>query len=169
MSKKVLMVVAPDGFRDAEYLDPRQVLEAAGAEIKVASLVTGESRGVEGTVAKIDLTVDQVKVEDFDAVIFVGGPGMVGLVGDKRLMTLAKAFYQAGKLTTGICAATGILANANLLTDKKATGWAGVQQIISSHGGSYTGQDVEMDGKIITGKGPGAAKAFGQKIAGSLK
>lgn len=163
------MVVAPDEFRDAEYLDPRRVLEAAGAEIKVASLVPGESRGVEGTVAKIDLTVDQVKVEDFDAVVFVGGPGMVGLVGDKRLMALAKVFNQAGKLTAGICAAVGILANANLLTDKKATGWTGIQSIISSHGGSYTGQDVETQDKIITGKGPGAAKAFGQKIAAALK
>lgn len=169
MSKKVLMVVAPDEFRDAEYLDPRRVLEAAGAEIKVASLVPGESRGVEGAVAKIDLTVDQVKVEDFDAVVFVGGPGMVGLVGDKRFMALAKAFSQAGKLTTGICAAVGILANANLLTEKKATGWPGIQQIISSHGGNYTGQDVESEDKIITGKGPCAATAFGQRIAAVLK
>ena len=40
---------------------------------------------------------------------------------------------------------------------------------IKNEGAIYTGNSVEVDGKIVTGNGPTAAKEFGEKIAELLK
>lgn len=168
-SKKVLMVVAPVGFRDEEYAEPRQVLESAGAEIKVASIQSGAAKGAGGMEAKIDLTVSRVNVNDFDAVVFVGGPGMAEIIGDDTLQTLAKKFYEAGKLTTAICVAPAVLAKAGVLAGKKATAWSGAESDLRAGRADYTGERVTIDGLIITANGPAAAKEFGEKITEALR
>ncbi len=114
--------------------------------------------------ALIDLLITEVKAENFDAVIFVGGQGMVPLVRDERLTSLARQFYNAGKITTAICIAPMVLANAGLLKNKKATVWQGAQSDFVKCGAIYTGNNVEIDGKIITANGPGAAGKFGEII-----
>jgi protease I len=37
--------------------------------------------------------------------------------------------------------------------------------ILKEQGANYTGGTVEVDGRIITGNGPEAAQAFGEKLA----
>ncbi len=168
-NKKVLMVIAPKDFRDSEYIEPRSVIENSGAEVKVASIQSGVAIGAEGTKAQIDLTVSEVNIEDFDAVVFVGGPGMAQIIGDESLQVLAKKFYGAGKLTTAICVAPAILAKAGILSGKQATAWSGVKEDLENSGAVYTGEAVTVDGKIITGNGPVAAREFGEKIVEKLK
>ena len=168
-SKKILMVVSPIDFRDAEYFEPRKILEAAGAEIKTASIQSGIAKGADGGETKIDLTVSDVNVADFDAVAFIGGPGMAEIVGDESLQILARKFYDAGKLTTAICVAPSILAKAGVLQGKKATSWPDVKEDLIKGGADYTGGAVMIDGKIITADGPASAKKFGERIAEALK
>lgn len=163
------MVLAPKDFKDEEYLISRQILEKEGIEVKVASLEAGEAKGVNGTVARIDLTVDNVEAKDFDAVLFVGGAGMVDLVKDERLLSLAQKFSAADKLVTAICIAPMILANAGLLKDKKATVWSGASEDMKNQGVRYSGAAVEVDGKFITANGPAAAKEFGEKLLETLR
>jgi protease I len=167
-SKKVLIVVAPIDFRDEEYTELRQVLENAGAEVKVASIQGGTAKGAGGTEAKIDLTVSEVNVDDFDAIAFIGGPGMAQIVGDESLQVLAKKFYNAGKLTTAICVAPAILARVGILEGKQATSWQGSQEDLNNGGATYTGAAVTQDGRIITANGPAAAREFGEKIVEAL-
>jgi DJ-1/PfpI family len=50
-----------------------------------------------------------LKFEDFDAVLFVGGQGpMYTFWGDSRVHELAAKFYEAGRITAVICHATCI-------------------------------------------------------------
>lgn len=167
--KKVLMVIAPKDFRDAEYTEPREVIEASGVGVKIASIQGGIAIGAEGTKVQIDLTVSQANVEDYDAVVFIGGPGMVEIISDDSLQVLAKKFYDAGKLTAAICVAPAILAKQGILSDKKATAWSGVKGDLEAGGADYTGGAVAVDGKIITASGPAAAREFGEKIVEALK
>ncbi len=167
--KKILMVVSPIDFRDAEYFEPKKVLEASGAEIKTASIQGGIAKGTDGGEARIDLTISDVNISDFDAVVFVGGPGMAQIVADDSLQMLAKKFYVAGKLTTAICVAPSILARAGILEGKQATSFDSVKEDLKNGKANYTGNKVEIDGKIITANGPEAAKEFGEKIVEALK
>lgn len=168
-NKKVLMVVAPVDFRDQEYLDPRNVLEKAGIDVKVASIQRGVAKGADGTDANIDLTIGEANVEDFDAVLFVGGPGMAQITDDESLQVLAYKFFSADKLTTAICVAPSILAKAGILKDKKATAWSGSEEDLGKGGAIFKNEAVVQDGKIITANGPEAAKEFGEKIVEALK
>lgn len=167
--KKVLMVVSPINFQDKEYNDSREALENVGALIKVASIQGGVAKGASETEVKIDLTVNEVNVEDFDAVAFIGGSGMVEIINDESLQVLAKKFYEAEKLTTAICVAPAILAKAGILKEKQVTSWDGAKEDLEKGGAIYTGDAVIQDEKIITGIGPEAAKEFGEKIAEALK
>ncbi|MFH0819578.1 MAG: DJ-1/PfpI family protein [bacterium] len=166
--KKILMVIAPENFRDTEYFEPKKALEEYAVQVRVASTQIGQAHGADEGVVQIDLTLTEVNVNDYDGVVFVGGPGMVEMVEHQGLIQLAQNFYQAGKLVAGICVAAAILAKAGILTGKRATCWGGAKNYLVQGGAIYTGASVEVDGKIITANGPPAAHEFGHKIAEAL-
>jgi protease I len=167
-SKKFLLIIAPTDFQDKEYSDTREALEKAGVLVSVASLKTGEARGKFGKRVNVDLSVDDVKLEDYNGVAFIGGPGMVDLVSNPKFIDLAKKFYQSDKITAAICIAPLILSNAGILKEKKATVWPSAEKELKKGGCVYTGRPVEVDGKVITGNGPDAAAEFGRKIVEML-
>ena len=164
---KVLMIVAPQEFRDEEYLHPREELEKTGAEITVASLTTDECTGRFGAKVMPDITSDQVNVDEFDAVIFVGGGGSAVYFDNDTALGIAKDFAGKGKVASAICIAPMVLANAGLLKGKRATAYDH-EDDIKGAGATYTGNPVEVDGSIITANGPEAARDFGKEIAKKL-
>jgi len=164
MAKKVVLIVAFEMFRDEEYAEPKAVLEKNGFEITTASSRLGEASGRFGLKAKVDITLGQVKVEDYDTVLFIGGPGSHGYYLDPQAHRIAKEAVEQGKILGAICAAPGILANAGLLKGKKATVHEGDIDALKQGGATYTGKGVEIDGKIITADGPKNAKAWGEEV-----
>ncbi len=167
-SKKILMVIAPKDFRDEEYQEPRDILENNGYDIEVASIQTGAATGMQGTEAEIDITTSEVDPYRYQAVVFVGGPGMKQILGDNTLEMLAENFYQANKLTTAICIAPVILANTGLLENKKATSYEDGRESLLSNGADFLEENVVVDGNIITANGPQAATEFAQAILSEL-
>jgi len=168
MAKKTVMIIAFEMFRDEEYAEPKKVLEAAGFEITTASSKLGEATGRFGLKAKVDLALNKVKVEDYDAVLFIGGPGSHGYYQDPTAHRIAQEAIKQEKLLGAICAAPGILANAGVLKGKKATVHEGDIDTVVKGGANYTGKGVEVDGKIITATGPSTAKAWGEAIVRAL-
>lgn len=165
-----MMIIAPENFRDEELFHTREELERAGAKITVASSVAGEARGKLGARVRPDLTLDRVRVDDYDGVVFVGGTGSEIYFNDKRAISIASEAFRKGKVTCAICIAPVILANAGVLRGKRATVWNGdFVEKIESKGATYTGKNVEVDGKVITANGPHAAREFGRAIAKALK
>lgn len=167
--KKILIVIAPVNYQDKEYSDTRKTLESAGVSVSVASLKRGEAKGALRGRVNVDFSVDEVSAGDYDGIVFIGGQGMVDLVGNQKFINLAKEFYNVGKITAAICIAPLILANAGILKGKKATVWSGASDELKKGGVVYTGKSVELDGKIITGNGPDAAEEFGKAIVEALK
>ncbi|MDH4162454.1 MAG: DJ-1/PfpI family protein [Nitrospirota bacterium] len=166
--KKVLMVIAKSKFRDEEYLEPRKALESEGAAITVASSSLEVAEGMLGLKVKPDRLITGVKEEDFDGVVFVGGGGSKEYFDSPVAHDLARNFYDHDKLTSAICIAPAVLANAGLLKGKKATSFPSSEATLKSRGAVITGEDVSMDGKIVTAVGPEAAKKFGQKLVDVL-
>ena len=162
------MVIAPDHFRDEEYLTPKRILEEQGVQVKTGSLTIGEAIGAGGARAQIDVLVSQVSPEDYDGVVFVGGSGMVNLVNNSEFTELARRFYEAKKLVAAICIAPALLANSGILTGKTATVWPEASQILEQAGAKYTGGNLEVDDILITANGPQAAEEFGRAIVKKL-
>jgi protease I len=163
-NKKVLMVIASNNFRDEEYVEPRKVLEAAGARVTVACSTLDMSKGKLGLEVKPDILIGNVKESDYDGIVFVGGGGSKEYFDSPVAHKLAQAFFGKGKLTSAICIAPAILANAGLMNKKKATSFPSSAEILKAKGAVFTGSAVERDGLIVTGVGPEAAKKFGELL-----
>ena len=164
LMKKVLMVVAPENFRDEELFEPKKVLEEKRIGVEIASKGVNEARGMLGEKIVIDKNLSEVKADDYDGVIFVGGSGSSIYFNDAKAQFLAKEAYEKGKVVGAICIAPSILANIGILEGKKATSFPSEAENLKSKGVDYTGEGVVVDGKIITAQGPDYAKQFGEKI-----
>lgn len=162
--KKIVFVVAPEVFRDEEYIEPKTILEAAGVEVTTASTVVGEIYGKIKIKAQSQMLAKDIRVKDFDGIFFVGGGGASVYFEDKTIHNIAKQFYDSDKIVSAICIAPVILANAGLLQNKKATVFPDGADALLQNGAIYTGKDVEVDGKIVTGNGPQAAKHFAEEL-----
>lgn len=166
---KILMIVAFFDFRDEEYKIPRGIFEKEGFSINVASSSKGEAKGKFGERVKVDFSLEEVDVEDYKAIVFVGGPGTVEYFENPLTLDLAKRAFKKEKVVAAICIAPSILANAGILKDKKATSFSSEKENLEEKGAIYTNRNVERDGKIITALGPQAAFDFAQEILKTLK
>ncbi len=167
--KKVVMIIAPQVFRDEELLEPKAVFEKNGLEVTIASSSLNESRGMLGAKVKPDILIQDIKVADFAAIIFVGGSGSSCYWQDPVAYKIAKEANSSGKVVAAICIAPVTLANAGILVGKRATVFSSEAGKLKAKGAQYTAQPVEKDGNIITGSGPAAAKEFAQEILEAIK
>lgn len=162
--KNILMVIAPRDFNDEEFNITKKIFEENGYKITVGSIQKGEATGASGTKVKTDLVVGEANVNHYDAIVFIGGPGMRQILDDESLQTTARIFERSGKLVSAICVAPAILAKADILRDKNATGFSGVKSDIENAGGKYKDKNVVADGNIITASGPEASEDFAKSI-----
>ncbi len=169
MSRRILMVIAPEKFRDEEYAQPREIFDKAGIEVTVVSSRRGKAKGTYGLEVSVDKLLSEVHASDFDAVVFIGGTGSRVYVGDPEANRLIREAETSKRLIGAICAAPGTLAATGILKGKKATSYIEERELLLKGGAIFTGNLVEVDGRLVTGNGPQAATAFGEKIAEMLK
>ena len=122
---QVLLVIAPENFRDEEYAEPRAVFEAAGYTVVVASASLETATGMLGMEVQPDLLLADVQVGDYDAVVFIGGMGARAYWDDPQAHRIAQEAVAAGKVVGAICIAPVILARAGVLEGKQATVFKG--------------------------------------------
>jgi len=165
----ILMIIAPERFRDEELFIPKEEFEKDGHTTIIASTTKGSCSGSRGGSADAALTLDEVKTEDFDAVVFVGGGGSKVYFNHPEAFRIAKEMVEKGKIVSAICLAPVILANAGLLKGKNATVSGTEAGTLVSHGARYCGPGITVDGNIITANAPKSSRLFGQKICERLK
>ncbi len=168
MGKKAVMIIAHNEFRDEELQCPKAILEDAGITVTVASTTKNSVRGMLGAMVKPDVLLKDVRVEDYDAVIFVGGSGATEYWDDPVAHALARASCGSGKVLGAICIAPVTLARSGVLNGKRATVWVSEASELKAAKAGYTARPVEKDGRIITASGPSAAKEFGEELVKAL-
>jgi len=165
------MIVAPREFRDEKFEEPKTILEREGIKVVVASTASGTARGMFGMQITPDITIEEVNPAEFDAVLIVGGLGSQTYLWDNSgVQRIVRYLNQRERLVGAICIFPVVLAKAGLLKGKKATVFRTAATINElEKGGAIISHDpVVVDGKIVTGRGPEAAREFGQKIAENL-
>ncbi len=168
MNKSILIVVSSYDFNETEYSVPRKIFEESGFEVKVASLEGGKCYGSKYLVVESDLSLKDVNMNDFSAIVFVGGDGIELYFDKEEALNLAKEFNYAGKLVCAICWAPVVLAKAGVLRNRKATVWNGAVRDLELADATYTAQMVTVDKNIVTANGPAAAEEFSEKIVSML-
>lgn len=168
---RVLYVIAPQHFRDEEFLEPRKALENEGITITVASLGTEVAKGMLGLEVRPDISLDQAFSKDYQAIVIAGGSGTQRyLWGNDKLQAILHDFSDEGKVMAAICLAPAILAEANLLEGVSATVYPSEEakkKLVAGHA-LFLDQPVVKAGRIVTGRDPQAATAFGKAVVETL-
>jgi len=172
-SKKVAIVIAFRDFRDEEYFIPKEILERAEIEIKTVSSQKGTAIGADGGEAEVDILLEDLNPADFEAIIFVGGRGCLKYLDNEDSYRIVKEAVSQNKILASICVSPVILAKTGVLQGKRATVWSSTFdkstiKILKENGAIYQDELVVVDGKIITGNGPGASEKFGKTIIRGL-
>jgi len=166
--KKIVMVLPENNFRDEEFFRPLEVFEKQGIEVKTACTNAERARGVLGAMVKPDMLVSDIKIQDFDAVVFVGGEGAAQYWDDPTAHRLVQEALKSNKVIAAICIAPVTLARAGVLKGKQATVWYSEAKQIEAGGATYAACGVKRDGKIVTASGPADAKKFAEEIIQAL-
>ena len=168
---KVLMVIAPKGYRDEEFSKSAEVFEKSGVAYDVASTAAGDCEGMMGSVQNASLAVADAKEADYDALVICGGIGARDFLWTHEpLIELVKQFNAKGKVIGAICLAPVILAYARVLDSIKATVFdtpASVE-LLRQSGAKYVKEAVVSDKNIVTGDHPVASVKFAQEILSKL-
>ncbi len=164
---RVLVVVAEKGFRDEEFEVPYSAFKSAGHEVTVASTGPGVAEGKLGMRVNPDTTVDAVDPSTFDAVVIAGGPGSpTYLWPNKRLYEILRNVNRRGGVVAAICLAPVVLARAGLISGRKCTVFRTPESVreMEMAGGKLQKDHVVVDGRVVTGDGPEAARAFAESV-----
>jgi len=167
-AKRAVLIIASKNFRDEELFETKRVLDEAGVETVIASTKTAILRGMLGGKAKAAILVSELRVDDYDAIIFIGGSGAKEYFNSRVALDIARDAAAKKKVLAAICIAPTVLANAGVLTGIRATSFLSEQPKLQKAGALYTGAPVERDGLIITASGPMASSQFGIAIADTL-
>lgn len=161
--KKAALLLA-NGFEEIEALGTVDVLRRAEIHVQTVS-VSNELKvtGAHNVTVFADKLFKDVDFSAIDVLILPGGmPGAKNLNEHKGVKEQIKAFVSEGKYIAAICAAPMVLGGLELLKGKKATCYPGFEPYLS--GAKITGEKVTVDGKIITGKGPGLIFDFALQL-----
>ena len=167
-AKRAALIVARQNFREEELFETKRALDAAGVQTVIASTRIGTLRGMLGRITEASVLVGQLNISDYDAIIFIGGPGAVEYVANPVVLNLAREAVRNRRVLAAIGTAPTILANAGVLTGVRTTSLLTERNRVVLAGALYTGMSVEEDRMIITGRDSGAAMQFGRAIADTL-
>lgn len=166
-AKSILMIVAPKDFRDEELFEPKEIFEEKGARVTVASTSTEMTKGMLGRVIKPDTKISDAEVDEYDAVVVVGGTGSREyLWGNSQLIALVKTAYEQEKVISAICLSPVVLARAGILVDKQATVFPDQTALgeLEGNGAIYVDKGVVVSGRVITARDPESAKELALKV-----
>jgi len=167
-AKRAVLIIASENFREEELFETKFVLDGAGVETVTASTRTGVINGMLGGSAEARILVRDIVVDDYDAIIFIGGSGAREYFDSGVALDIAREAADKRKVLAAICIAPSVLANAGVLTGVRATSFVSERARLQRAGAIYTGAPVERDGPIITGRGPEAARLFGEAVADAI-
>lgn len=160
-----VLIVATDGFEEWELFGPRQILQHRGAEVVLASLKLDEIQGTvhdkPGKTIKPDITVDDARPDDFDALILPGGvanPDHLRMHGN--VVGLIRMFAEQDKPIGAICHGPWLLVEADLVRDRTVTSWPSIRTDLRNAGANVVDEAAVTDGKIVTSRKPDDVEAF---------
>lgn len=165
--KGSVLVITGDAGESFECLYARQRLLEAGWQPRIAApsrrrlhlvihdFEEGWDTYVErpGYGAESDLTFDEARVDDYDAILVLGGRAPEYLRHDARVTGLVRAFDDAGKWVFAICHGVQVLAAAGVIGGRRVTAYEHCRWEIEAAGATYvTADQAVRDDRIVTGQ-----------------
>ena len=165
--KGSVLIITGDAGESFECLYARQRLLEAGWQPRIAApsarrlhlvihdFEEGWDTYVErpGYGAEADLTFDEARPGEYDAILVLGGRAPEYLRHDPRVTGLVRAFDDAGKWVFAICHGVQVLAAAGVIGGRRVTAYEHCRWEIEAAGATYVTIDQAVrDDRIVTGQ-----------------
>jgi protease I len=167
-------VLATDGFEQSELMEPKRLLEEAGAQVTVIApagkeKIKGWNKKDWGESVSVDQSLDSAKADGFDALVLPGGVmNPDNLRHMPKAVDFVKAFGDAGKPIAAICHGPWTLINAGLVKGHTMTSWPSLRKDLENAGATWEDREVVKDGQLITSRKPDDIPAFVHAVIESL-
>jgi protease I len=171
---KRIAIVATDGFEQSELLEPRKALEAEGAKVEIVSPSSGDIQGMEhhdkGEKVHVDRTVDEVKPEDYAALVLPGGVANPDALRTMpKVVGFIKKFFDDQKPVAAICHGPWTLVEAGVVKGATMTSWPSLKTDLRNAGANWVDREVVRDGTLVTSRKPDDLPAFCREIIDLFK
>lgn len=168
--KSIAILIAPRGTEEAEFVQPKQAVEQAGASVTVVGLEAGEAQTNNndldpGGSYAVDKTIADVAADAFDGLIVPGGSvGADKLRASKDAVVFVKAFIDQKKPVGVICHGPWLLVEADVVEGRTLTSFPTVRTDIENAGGNWVDEEVVVDEGLVTSRNPHDLPAFCAKL-----
>ncbi|TMA23898.1 MAG: type 1 glutamine amidotransferase [Deltaproteobacteria bacterium] len=159
------------GFEDSEFRVPYDALKNAGNQVDIISTKAGvELKGYKGKeTVKADKGIDEVRPEDYQALLIPGGHSPDQLRKDKKIVEFVKKFDALKRPLAAVCHGPQLLLTARLVRGRTLTAWETVQGDLEQAGANVKDQEVVIDQNWITSRKPEDLKAFSEALLNALR
>ncbi|WP_126378751.1 type 1 glutamine amidotransferase domain-containing protein [Desulfovibrio ferrophilus] len=162
--KRILMFV-DDIYEDLELLYPQLRFIEAGAEVVIAAQEKGRIyTGKHGYPCKSDAALDEVRAEDFDALIIAGGFAPDKLRRFDSVKKLTREIFEAGKPLAHICHGGWIPISAGIMEGYRCTSTPGIKDDLINAGATWVDEEVVVDRTMVSSRKPDDLPAYCRAI-----
>ena len=165
--KKVAVFIA-DLFNEREFLYPYYRMKEAGAEVIVVGPSKTTFNSEIGMSAKAEKDINEVKAEDFDAVIIPGGYSPDKMRRSKAMVDFVKKMNEQEKIVAAICHGPWMCISADILKGKRATSFFSIKVDMMNAGAEWVDEEVVKDDNLITSRNPNDLPAFCRTIISAM-
>jgi protease I len=139
---KKVAVIATDEFEDLELFHPLYRLQEEGVTTVVIGLTKEPVKGKKGYSITPDVSIDDVKAEDFNFLVVPGGKSPEKLRLNNKILRFVKDFDTQGKPIAAICHAGQVLASAGIVNNRTLTCVVGIRDDMINAGAHYLDQGL---------------------------
>nr|WP_321222563.1 type 1 glutamine amidotransferase domain-containing protein [uncultured Psychroserpens sp.] len=169
LNRKTVAILATNGFEESELREPMNALKEAGADVHIISENSGTIKSwADGNWSKeynVDKTLDQVTHADYNALVLPGGViNPDTLRRNDKAVSFTKSFFENHKPVAAICHAPWLLAEADVLKDRKVTSYSSIKKDIINAGANWVDEEVVVDSGLVTSRNPDDLPAFCSKL-----
>ena len=164
-----IAILAESQYEDLELWYPYYRMKEAGAKVTIVGTGSADVyKSKHGYEVKVDATVNEVQVEQFDAIIIPGGWAPDYLRRYSNMVEFVRQANNMGKVIAAICHAGSLLVSAGVFRGKTATCFKAIKDDIVNAGAIYIDKEVVVDGNLVTSRHPNDLPAFCREIIVSL-
>ncbi len=169
-----ILIIATNRFEESELFDPRDTLLAKGAKVTLASIDTDEIMGTvhdePGRKITPDITLGDVKPDEYDALLIPGGVGNPDtLRTEAKAVEIVRAFDAADKPVAAICHGPWMLAEAGIVSGRTVSPWPSIRTDLKNAGANIVDREVAVDGNLITSRKPDDIPAFTEALIAAIE
>jgi transcriptional regulator GlxA family with amidase domain len=161
----VLVVVPPEGHSETTLRYARSSLFNVHVNTRIVSgqgdaLLYGELQDE----FQVDGPLEGESTTPYSGLILCGGGGAGWLSEQPDVLRLVREAAQEGKLIGAWGLAVGALAKAGILRKKRVTGDRSLREALAAAGARYTGTQVEVHDRLVTGLDDASGFRFGKAL-----